>query len=279
MNETFLKKIAEAYHNNISSCYQSQRASWRIGGGAVSQTEWVKDKRGKWNGYPPARWVDPAVCLLHDNKTIKISTFRNKAVLIPIPKVKPEKMIFNIVFKGCLFSVIRPDGLHSFGLKKGAFVEMGFQPNPPGYKFGQDKNGVKLYSVKNYRDDYHLHNVWFPLTKVETLIEKLEQNRALREKTKLEEKKNKEIYKKCIKSGVKVVLSDAVRAGNCMFGIESFCRRFFLKLGKAYSPLFLQRLKASQEEKRRLRLSVSSAVKRHHNLTAFGAEIFYPSSC
>jgi len=62
MADMELLRLAEQYHQAVRSCYISAHAEWAVGADhAIDQMEWVKNRKGQWNGYPPRRWSDPAV--------------------------------------------------------------------------------------------------------------------------------------------------------------------------------------------------------------------------
>lgn len=153
--ETLSKKtlhaIANGYHNNIESCYRSQYASWEDGFEPQEQIEWVKKSSGKWNGYPPRKWINPAVC--QDGNQIVITTTSKKQIKLPVPSKKIVKNICPNI-QDCVLTSFKGNKAYGYLPRSGKWIVNKVVELPEGYIFNRDKTGVRVF-CKTTKADYH----------------------------------------------------------------------------------------------------------------------------
>lgn len=266
----FAKKLAERYHRNIKSCYFSPRAYWVQGYSPQEDKEWIKNRRGKWNGYPPAKWTNPALAVEEDK--IVITTNRHTRITLPaISKRFQNKMSFVAPY-GYLFSTYTKTTLNIWGLdKKNNYCVKRQITLPEGYIWTKDKDGLKVLRLTD-KADFHPNATCLDLG-AEYLVSELEKNFQKRLAEQVEINKTKKLYQRALKTGVRVTLADSLASGNCKAGTESFCRTHKLDINKSYSPLYLLKFKDNIQ---RVRLAINCAIKRHMVSVDTGAEMFYP---
>lgn len=140
-----------------------------------------------------------------------------------------------------------------------------------GYRWGRDKNGIKLFSVANSIDDFH------PTTEDVRLgakhcIAKLKENATTRRKfakqIKSNERKSKAkikqemaIIRRAEREGLAVCVTDSIKAGNCLAGTLNWAARHGLQPGKHYRPSEV--LKKANGDRHRVALVVAYAMRRH----------------
>ncbi len=102
---------------------------------------------------------------------------------------------------------------------------------PDGYIFADDKNGVKIMSVKNNDYDYHFSGSDLVHGHaIRRMIHKLKENAKIRKsnqknKEKMEREKEKNLWKtvRCLeKKKRSITMMDSLRSGNCEAGTKRF---------------------------------------------------------
>lgn len=146
-----------------------------------------------------------------------------------------------------------------------------------GYKWDVDANGLRLMALARPDDDYHPNtdDIEAGMT---ALVAKLRANantrKAARKAAKMDAKKSREVAQQAKAMGVRVVVADSIRAGNCESGTLSFCQRHGFDPRKSYTPE--QVLAKSNGDTQRARLAIHAAIKRHETMTSLGATVYYP---
>lgn len=102
----FAKKLANAYHENVKSRYGSYRAHWVQGYTPQDDKEWIKKRNGKWNGYPPAKWTNPALAVEKDK--IVITTNLNRRIELPTLSSRLQKKMSFVAPYGYLLIIKQP---------------------------------------------------------------------------------------------------------------------------------------------------------------------------
>lgn len=138
---------------------------------------------------------------------------------------------------------------------------------PAGYFWNIDQNGLRAVKADSIKDDYHptadnlIHE-----NAAERIVAELEANRQRR----LEEAA-REAAALAEMEGVYVCLADSRRAGNCDAGSLSFARRHGLDATRHYPAPELCGI--ANGDAGRVRLAISSAVRRHRKELAQGFSI------
>lgn len=221
--QTYVKLIAESFHQNIKSCYRSERAYFVWGDKPLEDMEWVKKRNGKWNGYPPAKWTNPAVNC--ENGIIKIVTSGGDKITLP----KINKQILGGEFywlRECVFASFKGGTMTGFIPKNNKWVEKKSIILPWGYIFGKDKLGVKIVEVATGAD-YHFNDVDINYKTPEMLVQLLQENKEKNRLAKIQEennKKNEFFFKKNLRN-TRVLLEDSRAVGNCVEGSLKFVER------------------------------------------------------
>lgn len=252
--------IAEQYHRNVKTCYKSYRATWVWGYTPEEKLEWIKKRSGRWNGYPPAKWVNPAVIL--EGKTIIITPSNPKQNIIRIPL--PPRRFRNTITRenyidGTIFSSYKKNTLTGYILKNNKWVEDKAYILPDGYVFSHDQYGNKIVELKT-KIEYHYDKEELKRG-IDYILEKLKLAYEQRLKSKQENRKNEYIWNIAIKSKARVTFDDSINAGNCKAGTLSFCEHHKLNPNKSYPISYILKI-ANKNEKSRVRLACWEAIKR-----------------
>lgn len=136
---------------------------------------------------------------------------------------------------------------------------------PKGYHWGYDKDGLRIVSDKNPKDDYHFSagEVFTFLingkssTFKKHIVTMLKTNARIRKALGKKQKKEKTIIKRLLRCNYLVTIQDSIDAGNCIAGTQSFCEKNKLDK-KEYKVKELAKLLDSdtvhQSDKDRLKL-------------------------
>lgn len=255
---------------------RTDRAQYIWGTTPEARQEWITKSNGKWNGYPPAKWHNPAV--MSDGKTITIYRVNAAPVTLPYPPAKIVNRLYprHAILEALLTYKLDSRTLCDCAVRRGQWVVIHTTVLPEGYVFSKDKNGPKIVELSTGADLHLDFNAG--LHDVPALLGKLQANKALRAKQAAEAKKTQEIYALAQKSGARVTLLDSLAGGNCCAGSVAFATRHGLRLDRAYTLTHVLRVATPGEEKRRARVACSVAALRHHRFTAAGAIVFYPNN-
>lgn len=105
--------------------------------------------------------------------------------------------------------------------------------SPKGYHWGYDKDGLRIVSNKNHKDDYHF-SAYEILTYLingkpsafnKHIVTMLKTNARVRKNLEKKEQKEKRIIKKLSRCNYLVTIQDSIDAGNCIAGTQSFCEK------------------------------------------------------
>lgn len=104
---------------------------------------------------------------------------------------------------------------------------------PKGYHWGYDKDGIRIVSNKNPKDDYHFSAAEVftylingkQLSFKKHIVTMLKTNARVRKNLEKKELKEKRIIKKLMKCNYLVTIQDSIDAGNCIAGTQSFCEK------------------------------------------------------
>lgn len=127
-----------------------------------------------------------------------------------------------------------------------------------GYKWHVDTNGVRLVRIADGAD-YHPSSDEIKAGRA-AIIATLRERADTRKKTSIAAKRDAKIIERACKDGVWVCLADAIAAGNCRTGTESFARRHGLDIRRHYRAESLPREQG--DTSRRVALAVIAAQRR-----------------
>lgn len=127
-----------------------------------------------------------------------------------------------------------------------------------GYQWGTDANGVRLVRLADGAD-YHPSSDEIRSGRT-AIIATLRERADTRKKATAAAKRDAQIIARACKDGVWVCLADAIAAGNCRTGTESFARRHGLDISRHYRAEVLPREQG--DTSRRVALAVLAAQRR-----------------
>lgn len=145
---------------------------------------------------------------------------------------------------------------------------------PRGYRWGADKNGVRLISIAHPTADFHPTAADL-LLGARHCVKKLQENRKARWAVEVERRKAKadaaqaeRIMRRAEAEGLSVCLRDSLRAGNCEAGTVQWASRHGLNPAKHYMPAEV--LAIANGDTHRVALVVAVALRRHQAEMARG---------
>lgn len=153
--------------------------------------------------------------------------------------------------------------------------QVSFLQPPAGYKWGKDRNGIRLVALNDADKDYHPDSDdlrWYSKAAVRAkanamAMKRRESARLVREQRR-QEKADLNAVKAAEKEGAMICLKDSTVAGNCETGTRNFAARHGLDPAKHYRPTEL--LKIANGDAKRVRLAVAVGLRRHRREMAQG---------
>ena len=144
---------------------------------------------------------------------------------------------------------------------------------PHGYRWDRDRNGIKLVSLANARDDFHPDTddiVAGAKHCAAKLRENAKRRREIATRERLEARKTRQqreqeqrIIRKAEREGLTVCLADSLKAGNCRAGTLNWATRHGYDPTRHYTPSEL--LANANGDTPRVALVVAVALRRHRS--------------